>query len=51
MPAVLGIFHTFLVDAESYLYLSAIQGLAAVADVLPGDTIPLLVREYAFVDH
>ena len=45
---VMGVFHTFLLDPESYLYLTAIRGLAAVADVLPNQTIPVLTIEYSF---
>ncbi len=43
---VMGVFHAFLLDPESYLYLAAIQGLAAIGDVLPMDTITILIKEY-----
>ncbi len=47
--SVMLILSTFLEDGDSYLYLTAIQGLAALADVLPEQTIPQLAKEFELV--
>lgn len=42
----LKIFASQLQNEESYVYLNAIQGLGALADIYPDKTIPFLVTNY-----
>jgi hypothetical protein len=49
ISSVMLIFETFLQDEDSYLYLTAIQGFSTLADVLPDQTIPVIVAQYRFV--
>ncbi|KAL3656888.1 hypothetical protein V7S43_018227 [Phytophthora oleae] len=42
--ALAGVFLLQLYDSESYVFLAAVQGLAALADVHPGVAIPALVK-------
>jgi hypothetical protein len=43
---VLELFSGQMASNDSYLYLGAIQGLAALGDVAAGRTIPILVKDY-----
>lgn len=42
--ALVNVFQLQLHDAESYVYLAAIQGLAALADAHPDVAMPILVK-------
>lgn len=44
---LLGLFEAQLEHSDSYLYLSAINGLVALGDVYPTRTVPLLTRKFA----
>ena len=46
---VLGLFALHLHDTDSYMYLTAINGLATLGDLYPRDTIPVLAHEYSSV--
>jgi len=46
MRQVLNIFETQLQDEDSYMYMAAILGLEAMADVYPDDIIPLLTKAF-----
>ena len=46
VPKLLTVFKEQLKSTDSYVYLRAIGGLAAIASVRPGDTIPLLCQEF-----
>lgn len=43
---ILGLFSSQLEDEDSYMYLTAINGLAAMGDVYPTNIIPPLVAEF-----
>ncbi|PFH46324.1 hypothetical protein AMATHDRAFT_155621 [Amanita thiersii Skay4041] len=47
MPAILSIFLQSVQDDESYLFLNAVQGLAAMVDTHGRDVLKTLVREYS----
>jgi hypothetical protein len=56
-PTVLGVLCALMLEQESFLYLAAIQALAALADVMP-ETIAVIMQQYSFdfectlfVDH
>ena len=46
LPQMLALFSSQLTDPDSYLYLAAINGLAALGDVEPRVIVPQLTREY-----
>jgi hypothetical protein len=43
---ILDIFRSNLKDDDTYVYLGAVQGLCALADVYPSDIIPLLTKSF-----
>ncbi|GLD98464.1 hypothetical protein PINS_up007161 [Pythium insidiosum] len=43
VPQLMDIFMQFLADAESYVFLAAVQGLSTLAEAHPDIAIPLLV--------
>ncbi|KAL6047507.1 Transport and Golgi organization protein 6, variant 2 [Balamuthia mandrillaris] len=43
---IFGVFQTQLQDEDSYVYLGAIQGLTALGDLFPRETVSLLVKFY-----
>ena len=43
---ILDIFTEQLRDEDTYIYLNAVQGFSALADVLPSDVLPLLCNHY-----
>jgi len=47
VPAILSIFLQAIQDDDSYLFLNAVQGLAAMADAFGKDVLRSLVHEYA----
>ena len=47
---LLSIFKESLAHSDSYVYLPAINGLVAMATVLPNDVVPFLCQEYAQLD-
>lgn len=47
VPAIMSIFLQSIQDDDSYLFLNAIQGLAAMADTFGKDVLKSLVGEYA----
>jgi Required for nuclear transport of RNA pol II C-terminus 1 len=47
VPAILSIFLQSIEDDDSYLFLNAVQGLAAMADTFGKDVFRSLVEEYA----
>ena len=46
LQKILDIFQTQLSDSESYIYLTAVRGLSALADIYPDTIIPLLLQQY-----
>jgi hypothetical protein len=46
MVKILEIFKAQLRDEDSYIYLAAIQGLEALSDIFPEQTIPVLCRNF-----
>ncbi|TFK43559.1 hypothetical protein BDQ12DRAFT_643120 [Crucibulum laeve] len=47
VPAILSIFLQFLQDDDSYMFLNAVQGLAAMVDRFGKEVLRRLVNEYA----
>lgn len=47
VPSILSIFLQAVQDEDSYMFLNAVQGLAALADVLGREIIQALVVDYA----
>eukprot|EP00041_Stephanoeca_diplocostata_P037882 m.1455026 g.1455026 ORF g.1455026 m.1455026 type:complete len:426 (+) comp25119_c0_seq39:3429-4706(+) len=43
---ILGLFEAQLAHSDSYMYLTAINGLVAMGNTYPGKTIPILVRKF-----
>ncbi len=46
MKNILRIFQTQLKDSDSYVYLAAIRGLSAMADVFPDEIIPIITDSF-----
>ena len=46
IPAILSIFLQAVQDDESYLFLNAVQGLAAMVDSYGAEVLKALIREY-----
>ena len=46
IDVLLKTFQDSLIHDDSYIYLAAIEGLVAAADVKPDEVIPYLVREF-----
>jgi hypothetical protein len=51
VPAITSIFLQSVQDDDSYLFLNAVQGLAAMVDTFGRDVLKALVNEYANVLH
>ena len=49
LQTVLAVFQAFLQHDDSYVFLTAINGLAAIGDTFPDETLPLLIGEYSLV--
>ncbi|KAF5321604.1 hypothetical protein D9619_000281 [Psilocybe cf. subviscida] len=47
VPSILSIFLQAVQDEDSYMFLNAVQGLAALADVLGREIIQALVNDYS----
>lgn len=45
-PSILDVYMKSILDKDSYIYLNAVKGLAAMADALSQDIFRTLVREY-----
>jgi hypothetical protein len=46
LPQLLSLFVAQMQDTDSFLYLTAIDGLVALAEVNAKDVIPVLMRQY-----
>lgn len=47
MPAILSIFMQSVQDDDSYIFLNAVQGLAAMVDKFGQDVLKILIQEYS----